>query len=776
MIFVNYPGHLVAALLLIGFAGLTALVFRSSELQKVKLKLYRPLIVLLQYGAIVILLLILWNPSCPKVTETVSRNSVLALFDTSESMSVAEDGRTSRLDKALKIFEQKFRPSDSKGPDYKIFGFDRQAYHSGSPDFLRRWGSQTNMHSVLALLGEYDVADEPHLTKKTQNANLQTADNSDENEPPLLSSTKRRGGRKSPHSYLPQEDVGAGAVVFTDGQADDKNISAYLPFDKKNFEIVLIGIGSKEPQSDIAIKSINAPSRVVIDSVYEVETVVTGRNIQNQPVTIELLKDDYVVASKELAADTFPQRPSRQPYLGSGTRDTTIEFTVGADRLGRHTLSARAKALEQEVNSANNVRSTMIEVIEKAKLKVLLYSQEANFNIGKLRQALARDSKIDLDLGLDVIITPELSGKALKACGYVKLPSSRQGFYKYDIIILGPCVLDGLTEAQVDGLYSFAVDRGGGLILLPGRAASGPAAWRNKKAKALVPVVLDPDKPAIQPHSPGKIELTLEGIDSKVISPAELKDYDEPTAAYYQVIDKKPAATTLALVKDTPIVSVHRVGRGRVCLLNASKLFRWYREDLQGGLLHKFMSGLTAYVGRATSPEAAIELFAERMTDQTNQVKFDAYVCDKMFAPVSGANVLLRVGDEVLSMNDVGRGYYAAEIEDITDEAVIATVEAELNGMFLGEKTIAVNLPRAQTEMTNVELDEKFLRSLAKRLNGKYFNAEDVDEDISQVFEAQTRVEGLSRLTSIWPAWPLLLVLCLILSAGWFIRRAVGLV
>ena len=120
MIFVNYPGHLVAALLLIGFAGLTALVFRSSELQKVKLKLYRPLIVLLQYGAIVILLLILWNPSCPKVTETVSRNSALALFDTSESMSVAEDGRTSRLDKALKIFEQKFRPSDSKGPDYKF--------------------------------------------------------------------------------------------------------------------------------------------------------------------------------------------------------------------------------------------------------------------------------------------------------------------------------------------------------------------------------------------------------------------------------------------------------------------------------------------------------------------------------------------------------------------------------------------------------------------------------------------------------------------------------
>jgi hypothetical protein len=757
MIFVNYPGHFIAGLLLVGFAVLIAFSFRSKELQKAKLKLYRPLLALLQYGSIVILLFILWNPSGPKVTEIVSRNSVLALFDTSESMSVVEDGRTTRLDKAFNIFEEKFRPSDPEGPDYKIFGFDRQAYHSGSPGFLRRWGSQTNMHSALALLGKYDITEEPLLAKKMQDNNQETGDNLDKNEP------------------IKKNKV-VGAVIFTDGQADDKNIPAYLPLGNKDFQIVLIGVGSKEPQSDIAIKSISAPSRVAIDTAYKAEVVVVGRNLQSQPVTIELLRDDYVVDSKELAADRFPRGDKGRSYFGSGRGGVTVEFTVGADRLGGHTLSARAKAIEQEVNLANNVRSTMVEVIEEAGLKVLFYSQGANFNIGKIRQALARDSKIQLDLGLDVIITPKLSRKALERCGYVKLPSDREGFYKYDIIILGPCVLDSLTEVQVDGLYSFVVDRGGGLILLPGRAGSGPANWRNEKAKALVPVILDAGKPTTQPHRRGKIELTVEGIDSKVISRAELRDYDEPTSAYYRIVDKKPAATTLAFVKDTPIVSVHRVGRGRVCMLNASKLFLWYREDLQGGLLYELMSGLTAYIGRVTNLEAAIELFAERVTDQTNKVKFDAYICDKMFAPVSSANVLLTVGDELLSMDEVGQGYYVAEIEDVTDEAVIATVEAEVNGTFLGEKTIAVNLPLAQTEMTNIELDEKFLQALAKKLNGKYFGAEDIDENITEMFGAETRVGGLSRMTSIWPTWPLLLVLCLLLSVDWFLRRAVGLV
>ena len=757
MIFVNYPGHLIAGLLLIIFAVLVIFAFRSGELQKAKLKPYRLPLILLQYISILILLLILWNPSQPKASETVSKNSVLALFDTSESMSVVEDKQITRLDKAINIFEEKFNPLDPDGPDYKIFGFDRRSYQSGASDFLRRWGSQTNMHSILTMLRKYDIADKADFTENAQTETLQTSDGITENQ--------TAGKNKV-----------TGAVIFTDGQADDKNINSYLPIRGEDFQVLLIGVGSRKPQSDIAIKSISAPSRIAIDTACKVQVVVTVKNLQNQPVTIELLKDDYVIDSRQLPTDTFAQKNRRRSSSSLGTKDVTIDFAVGAERLGSYTLSARAKAVEQEVNLANNIRSTMVEVVEETGLKVLFYSQQANFNVGKIRQALARDTKIRLDLALDVIKTPALSEDAYKRSGYVKLPDNRDGFYKYDIIILGSCNLDSLTGTQLDSLYSFVVDRGGGLILLPGKAEFGPAAWRNKKAKALIPVILDTDRPAIQQRSPGKIELTLEGIDSKVISPAQLKDYDEPAWAYYQIINTKPAATTLALVEDTPIISVHRVGRGRVCLLNASKLFLWYREDLQGGLLYKIMAGLTAYVGRITNLEAGVRLFAQRPTNQTNKVKFSAYVCDKSFVPVTGANVLLSIAEDVSTMNEMGGGYYVAEIEDAKDQAIVATAQAEVNGIFLGEKTIAVNLPPAQTEMANVEFNENFLKALAKRLNARYLYAGDIDKNVTQIFEAQTRTYSSRRMTSIWPSWLLLLVLCTLLGVNWFLRRAIGLV
>ncbi|UCF16572.1 MAG: hypothetical protein JSW59_03750, partial [Phycisphaerales bacterium] len=517
----------------------------------------------------------------------------------------------------------------------------------------------------------------------------------------------------------------------------------------------------------------NAPPRMAIDTASNISVDIVARNLRQDQVTVELLKDNLVIDSRQIPANAFAQKRSAD---GSLNKSVTVEFAVGADSLGSHAYAARAMKLEREVNQANNMRSTVIDVVEETRLKVLFYSQVANFNVGKVRQALTRDSKIQLDLSLDVIRSPALGEKASNMCGYVKLPKDRRGFFEYDVIVLGPCDMAALTKSQIDGLYSFVVDRGGGLILLPGKVDFGPATWTNRKARALVPVVFDPDEPAIWPSTPDKLELTLEGIHSNVIVPSALKDYNEPSLPYYRIPNSKPAATTLASIKETPVVAIHRIGRGRVCLLNAVKLYRWYREDLGGGLLYKTMAGLTAHLGKTTKREAGIELFAERPEGQTDQVRFQAYVCDDSFKPVAGANVLLSMGDEVMSMDHSGQGYYVAQIKDAHGQTTMATVQAEINGVFLGEKTIAVELPPVRAEMTNTDLDEQFLQALAKKVKGEYYHVDDVEENVSQIFKARGNIVGSRRMTSIWPNWFLLAVLCSLLCLSWLLRRSIGLV
>ena len=413
---------------------------------------------------------------------------------------------------------------------------------------------------------------------------------------------------------------------------------------------------------------------------------------------------------------------------------------------------------------------------ESDEIKVLFYTQAANFNVGKVREVLSLDSRIQLDLGFDAIKTIGLSVAATKKLNYIRLPANREEFNKYDIIILGDCLLDNMTNEQINGLYDFVVKRGGGLIFLPGRGEYGPADWKNPMIKPLMPVIFDKENPKFWPPKPNQIELTLEGENGGIIDFSNVSEFDAQVSAFYNIASVKPAASTLATSKGSPLISLHRIGRGKVCLLNISQLFLLYREDLRGGPLYKIISGLISYLSSSSCPSSGIELFVERSGDRQDKIKYSAFVCDSSFSPVEQANVLLNVKDNVLSMNPTGKGYYTAEVDEKQTDTIIATVQAEIGGVFLGEKSIAVNLPPRKNEMTDTEFNEHFLQDLAQQTNALYIHEDKIDRDIVKIFDAHTYMGQSKRITSSWPRWPLLITLCFILFLEWFLRRAKGLV
>ena len=78
--------------------------------------------------------------------------------------------------------------------------------------------------------------------------------------------------------------------------------------------------------------------------------------------------------------------------------------------------------------------------------------------------------------------------------------------------------------------------------------------------------------------------------------------------------------------------------------------------------------------------------------------------------------------------------------------------------------------------MSCVDLDEPFLRALAERVGARYVHIDDLDEKAGGLFAPKHQIGVKETVTSIWPRWSAFVILCLLLSAGWFIRRAIGLV
>ncbi len=730
MILQDYPGHPMAIGLAVITAFLLVLAYRTSAVRN--LRAWRWVLWGLQYAAVLIILIILWNPSRPLRVDTTIKNSVLVFFDTSESMSVADQEGKNRLDAAVEIFNRTFKPGYPDRPEYRIYGFDGNCYNTGGTGALRKWGKRTDLYKVLSLLNKYDL---PRLPAK-----------------------------ESAEDECDGSEKVTGAVVFTDGQAEDKALSSYLYSPAGQLKVTWIGMGRPDVRGDAAITSIQVPPRVLIDSNFPVEVRVSLRQMRDQPAKLELYVDDHLVQVREFSPK------SEEEIL-------PVKFEVAASTLGRRCITAKITGPQHEVNPANNIRRAVVEVMEPAKLKVLFYSQVANFDIGKIREVLERDKKVQLCFGLDAVIPPTLSRVSREMCGHFRLPEKKDQFYAYDIIILGPCALDKLTAEQVQGLYSFVADRGGGLIFLPGRGVFDLTMPQDEKIKTLLPVEFDAEtRSLVSPEA--EVHLTLEGLEYNILGQADRETVPELAVPYYADLKKKPAATVLIDAGREPVACAHRVGRGRVAMVNMYGLFRWYQEDRQGGMLQRFMAGLTAYVGRVTNLEAGVDLFARRSLREVHKVIFEADVFDRQFIPVADATVLMTLDESrnPVRMAPIDKGRYMMEIDTGSKEAILVRVEAELNRKFLGRKVLAVNLPLPKTEMDGVELDEPFLKGIAEKTRGTYMKAEQVTETTARIFDPTAKVTRFSHLSSIWSRWTLFTALCFLLCATWLIRRALGLV
>ncbi len=243
----------------------------------------------------------------------------------------------------------------------------------------------------------------------------------------------------------------------------------------------------------------------------------------------------------------------------------------------------------------------------------------------------------------------------------------------------------------------------------------------------------------------------------------------------YLNVQKKPAASTFMSADRVPFLCTHRVGRGRVSFLNSFMLYRLYRSDLDGGPLQELLSGLIAHDSRIGTDESRIDLVANVDTEQ-QRVVFEACVRDSRYQAVGGATVLLDVNGQSFKMSPASPGRYTVTVDNLSSRSVYAVAKAELGGNYLGRKTMILDLPKKQDEMSRTEVNKQFLNSLADRSHVKVLEPDQMNSDIHKMFKATETLQANAVPVSIWHNWPLVLLLCGLLTLNWFVRRSSGLV
>ena len=447
-----------------------------------------------------------------------------------------------------------------------------------------------------------------------------------------------------------------------------------------------------------------------------------------------------------------------------------VRFSALALTPGFDNIKVVASAVDGEVNTHNNVRARLVKVLGDDAMRVMFYSQVASFDIGRVRQCLTRDTRINLNFTYDAIIDPML--KEVRTDRLVRFPSNTNEFSQYDLIVLGPCRFDQFSDEQIDGLYDFVTKGGGSIVFLAGRNPFGLKECKIDKVCALVPIEFDNLMNSDAAHD---LSITDEGRDQQysetICHESRANDID----VAYVGAKKKPAASTILRFGRKVLICTQRIGRGRTAIINSRNIYQLYREDKEDGPLFTLLRDMVTDLAEQPGRQNHIEVFVKRAKD-TPDLIIETYVTDQDFAPAQQATVLLEFDNRILTMREAMPGTYMITIPHFHRNSVFARIRAEHRGSYLGEKSVAVELDDIRHEMDDTQCDKEFLRVLCDHVGAGYVDAEQIGPGTFNQFQSYRAASQVRQLQRIWPKWQVLVLLCLILFLQWFLWRARGLI
>ena len=275
--------------------------------------------------------LILLNPKINYLTEETTKLKWNVYLDNSLSMSYHQQpSATSYISGVNKILEK----LKKKGVETKIYNFGTKLKNGWDYEKQTLKDGSTNLGSVIS-----------HI-KFNNNHNI------------------------------------AGSLIITDGQANfGKKISS------DNFEnlnpIHIIGIGTEESFTDIAIKSIISSPTVINGSKTEVEVEVSSTGITKEKVNVTLSNGKKILGSKSIT------------LKGLGIIEK-IRFLITPTEMGEVVYKVQVNTVPEEINIENNKQFFSIQVL-KDNYKVAIITGAPNFNTQVIKNILTENKNYSLD-------------------------------------------------------------------------------------------------------------------------------------------------------------------------------------------------------------------------------------------------------------------------------------------------------------------------------------------------------------------------------------------
>lgn len=588
------------------------------------------------------------------------------------------------------------------------------------------------------------------------------------------------------------------AVMYSDGGHNAPGVTEPIRVAAglSGLPVHVAPICSHEPQRDLQLHRVDAPTSVGLDDSIVIEALVTGYHLDGERTTVELRYRGKVVEKRSIE------------FTGD-RQDHRLRFTTPADTLGQHEFDLVAVPLDDETSVANNSAVLAVRVVRDT-INVLLADRISRWEYRYLDMLFRRDKHVDFD---KLLFSPTLVATGrLEATE--ELPRDVEGWSKYDVAILGDVNPKKLDVEQQESMAQWVRERGGHVVVIAGRQHM-PHDYLGGPLAELLPVqksprlVLDRNgyMPSITPsgamHDAVMLERTPDANASAWSTPFRfvpvyyLSPVCLPKPAAHTLIEAAAATDEVQLSDDASrkieraLLAWQGVGAGRVAYL-ASPV-SWHLRFRRGDELHhRFWGQMLRWLTAAERGTRQNQLFVstpDTRYEFGQPVEVVVTLSQKNGSPIVGADIEALANSQAgqpvatpLKADDKVPGRYLGRFDSLEPGAYRITASGDaiesLDADQIdsdGATALVTMYAPDNIELANTRGNRPLLEEIASVTGGQVLPPTAVAEILTLSALSPKVIENAER-TPLWNRWRYFWIVVGCLTGEWFIRRMIGLV
>jgi hypothetical protein len=589
----------------------------------------------------------------------------------------------------------------------------------------------------------------------------------------------------------------AGMVLISDGQntAGGDPAAAASRAKENRLPIFTVGVGDPGEPVNLRIVDLWSPENVFQDDPLRLQVSIQTQGIESGSTVLEL-------RTRRTGGTTVGEDPgevvSRKTIrLQPGMQTVSFEHTPKTP--GTRLYSVTTPVRPDELIDSDNSKSTPVNVLDQ-QVRILLVSGSPSWDYRMVKTLLTRDKTIDLSCWLQSM-SADMQQEGNTPIDH--LPRNRRELLEYDALLMFDPDPAEFNEAWIEEIKNFMENHAGGLLWMAGPQYSLDflTRARTRDIRTVLPVRLRGIEAGIieAVGTTKKREWPLKVPPAATDHPIlqirqDVQDlariWESLPGIYWSFPARGPKPGSQVLLQHTnprlrteqgpvPLLATGQYGPGKSVYLGFQSTWRWRKPGLR--YFQKFWIQTVRHLvqGRLVRGRTRGRLLTNRdLYAVGDRISVSARLYGADFAPLQQQSVSAR-------LEAPGNPPREIELRPVPGRAgeyegsVIARHRGltELQVLLSDPDGEPVRVTRQFTvEMPNLEsanprMNRALLREIAARSGGRYFPLGEINQIADAIPDRRESTVVHGRPIPLWDTGRVLLLIVVLLTAVWAIRK-----